>query len=170
MKPKVFISHKSEDVNRTEEVKTKCRHAGLEYYVDNEDSSVNGDRPDLIEYIARQIKDSHGVIVVASKVTQLSWWVPCEAGIGYENDMPLTAWTGDQIRREFELPSYLERVRSHRYNDMFNKWVDVVKTRARAAEGLSAKEFNINMTQGLASASRYRPLREYDFKYYYWFR
>lgn len=167
MKPKVFVSYKLEDKDIRDIVVQKCQSAGLHPYVDKDDDYVDGDREDLVEHLAAHIKDGHGVIVAVSDKTKDSWWVHLEVGIGYENDMPITAWTESPT---VYLPSYLERVRSTKYNDRFDKWARQVKSRHRDAGSMSETAFNINMAQGLAHASRYRPLRERDFKYYYWFR
>lgn len=162
-KPKVFVSYKLEDRDIRDIVVQKCQSAGLNPYVDKDDDYVDGDREDLVEHLAAHIKNGHGVIVAVSDKTKDSWWVPLEVGIGYENDMPITAWTESTT---VYLPSYLERVRSTRYSERFVKWTRQVKSRHRDAGSMSETAFNIQASIAFGRAQRHPSAS----KYFYWFR
>ena len=87
-KPCVFLSHKNEDKSECRVIAEYLSEAGIDYYLDEEDDdlqqAVNSGNPKLItERIKKGIKESSHMLVVVSKKTFESQWVPFEVGYGH---------------------------------------------------------------------------------------
>ena len=105
-KPDVFVSHKSEDKNAAEDVAKTIAKCGLTAYLDIWDPNVDGDGPELVNYIQSVIGCCNSLIAVVSHNTVRSWWVPLEIGIAITKDLYLgTFLTSTYITSNF--PSYL---------------------------------------------------------------
>ena len=114
-KPDVFVSHKSDDKEQAEKVAIKIAECGLTAYLDIWDPNVDGDGPELVDYIDTVIGCCNGLIAVLSRNTVSSWWVPLEIGIAITKKLhlgsflvptrPYTILTSHDVKRHF--PSYL---------------------------------------------------------------
>ena len=105
-KPDVFVSHKSDDKDTATEVARTIAKCGLTAYLDAWDSNVNGDGPELVDYINAVIGHCKSLIAVVSHNTVRSWWVPLEIGIAITKGLHLgTFCLGYRTRQN--LPSYL---------------------------------------------------------------
>ena len=109
-KPDVFVSHKSDDKDEAEKVAHTIAKCGLTAYLDIWDPDVNGDGPELVDYINSVIGCCNSLIAVVSHKTVESWWVPLEIGIAITKDLYLGTYLhlgfGETTRG---LPSYLWR-------------------------------------------------------------
>ena len=104
--PDVFVSHKNEDQHTAEQVAKKIAQSGLKVYLDVWDESVDGDGPELVDYIESVIECCSSLIAVVSQNTVTSWWVPLEIGIATAEDLYLgTYLMSSGVKRR--LPSYL---------------------------------------------------------------
>lgn len=103
--PDVFVSHKSEDEDIAKEVARTIAQCGLTAYLDVWDPNVDGDGPELVDYISSVIGCCKSLIAVVSHNTVRSWWVPLEIGIAITKDLPLGTFLGSYHTRDF--PSYL---------------------------------------------------------------
>ena len=105
-KPDVFVSHKNEDKNTAEKVAETIAKCGLTAYLDIWDPNVDGDGPELVDYISSVIGCCSSLIAVVSRNTIRSWWVPLEIGIAITEDLYLgTFLTSTYMKSDF--PSYL---------------------------------------------------------------
>lgn len=87
-RPCVFLSHKGEDKTACKEIVEYFKNAGIDYYLDEEDSrlqyaSAIGDPIKITESIKNGIKKSTHMMVVVSDKTYKSIWVPFEVGYGH---------------------------------------------------------------------------------------
>lgn len=123
-RPCVFLSHKREDKASCIEIAKYLRDAGIDYYLDIEDhslqyaSSVN-DAIKITESIKKGIRESTHMMVIVSEKTAQSQWVPFEIGYGHasildqdrltveNNKIKLSVLTLKDIA-EKTLPDYLK--------------------------------------------------------------
>ena len=101
---KVFISHKQEDAETALMVKQTLEREGVAAYLDVLDNSITDDGEKLTKHIREKLKECTDVIVILSKRTKESWWVPFEIGMATEEDMPIANYL---ISAE-KLPEFLE--------------------------------------------------------------
>ena len=108
LEPKVFVSHKSDDKTTAEELAIKIEEYGLKSYLDIWDSKVDGDGPELVDYINFVIGHCDSLIAVVSDNTVESWWVPLEIGIAITKNLHLGTYLilNDSYTKE-DFPSYL---------------------------------------------------------------
>lgn len=123
-RPCVFLSHKKEDKKECQEIAKYLKNAGIDYYLDAEDlslqyaSSVN-DPIKITESIKKGIRESTHMMVVVSEKTYSSQWVPFEVGYGHASvlDQNRTKFKDDRIKlsvltlkdiSENTLPDYLQ--------------------------------------------------------------
>ena len=107
-KPEVFVSYKSDDRDIAQKVARTIAKRGLTVYLDILDPNVNGDGPELVDYINFVIGCCNSLIAVVSHKTVSSWWVPLEIGIAMEKGLHLGTFlvlTSIYTKRDF--PSYL---------------------------------------------------------------
>ena len=123
-RPCVFLSHKKEDKNECKEIANYLKNAGIDYYLDEEDSNLQyastvGDPIKITESIKNGIKKSTHMMVVVSDKTYKSLWVPFEVGYGHASilDQNKLALKEDRIKlsvltlkdiAEKSLPDYLQ--------------------------------------------------------------
>ena len=106
LEPKVFVSHKSDDKTTAEELAIKIEEYGLKSYLDIWDSKVDGDGPELVDYINFVIGHCDSLIAVVSHRTVESWWVPLEIGVAIAKELYLGTFFLED-RADQNLPSYL---------------------------------------------------------------
>ena len=102
----IFVSHRHADLPEAEAVAQCIATYGLRAYLDANDPDVNGDKPGLIDYLLEIIRESSGLIVVASAKTKGSWWVPGEVFAAHGNGSLLGTYRLASVPLE-KLPSYL---------------------------------------------------------------
>ena len=107
----VFISHKGEDMRIAEAVGDELQRNGLSGYLDRWDPAVEGDSPELEDYIRRIIRETKTILAIVTENTPLSWWVPFEIGVARETDSQIATYldVNRQSRARIELPSYLKK-------------------------------------------------------------
>ena len=101
---KVFISHKQYDSATALSIQAAFKRHGVDSYLDVLDTSISGGGKTLTEHIRDELNTCTDIIVVISKLTKSSWWVPFEIGMSAQIDMP----TASFLCSEEVLPSYLE--------------------------------------------------------------
>ncbi len=84
----VFLSHKHEDKPACRKIAVYLKEAGLDYYLDEEDSALQesvrqNDPYRITEHIKKGINLSTHMLCVVSKKTYTSSWVPFEVGYGH---------------------------------------------------------------------------------------
>jgi len=123
-RPCVFLSHKREDKNACKEIANYLKNAGIDYYLDEEDSKLQyassiGDPIKITESIKNGIKESTHMMVVVSDKTYRSLWVPFEVGYGHASILDQEKWQSQENRiklsvltlkdiSEKTLPDYLQ--------------------------------------------------------------
>ncbi|MEM9888436.1 MAG: toll/interleukin-1 receptor domain-containing protein [Bacteroidota bacterium] len=87
-RPCIFLSHKKEDKPACREIAKYLKKAGIDYYLDEEDSTlqtaVQSRNPhEITESIKKGIRNSSHMLCVISEKTYRSNWVPFEVGYGH---------------------------------------------------------------------------------------
>lgn len=135
----VFISHKREDKSACVEIAKYLKEAGIDYYLDIEDqglqiASNNSDPEKITESIKKGIKNSTHMLVVISKKTYLSKWVPFEVGYGHSaiidqkplnSKINLAVLTLSDIS-EKQLPDYLQIAYQIRGTKSLNEYISKI--------------------------------------------
>ena len=78
---KIFISHKKEDEVTALAVQITLANVGVDAYLDVLDNTIADDGEKLTKHIREKLRECTDVIVILSKKTKESWWVPFEIGI-----------------------------------------------------------------------------------------
>lgn len=121
-KPEVFVSHKSEDTDTAEEVAKTIAECGLTAYLDSWDPNVDGDGPELVDYIQSVIECCDSLIAIVSHSTISSWWVPLEIGIAITEDLHLGTFLVLSYYPKRNFPSYLWKWPVLEDTDDLEKW------------------------------------------------
>ena len=101
---KIFISHKQEDALAANQMATQLREMKVDYYLDLLDSSVVQSGKELTNHIRRNLNNCTDIIVIMSKLTRFSQWVPFEVGLAAQIDMP----TATFLQEDVSLPDFLQ--------------------------------------------------------------
>lgn len=99
----VFVSHKSDnaDTKLAEEVAFVIQAKGLSAWVDTVDSELDGDGPEMLEYIENVISKSKALLAVVTENTRESWWVPCEITLAYTMSKLLASFGDEKLNPSF---------------------------------------------------------------------
>lgn len=99
---KIFISHQQQDSTTAIAVEKhlKTRY-GIECYLDVIDTNLTRGE-EIADYVRKELDKCSHLLVVVSKATKGSWWVPWEIGVATEKDYPMASF-GSQV----ELPEFL---------------------------------------------------------------
>ncbi len=105
-----FISHKSTDLRPAQAAIGVLANAGLVGYLDRWDPNVNGDHPDLEDYLREVIRETPSILTIVSEATSTSWWVPFEIGVARETESQIATFlVVDEDGPTLDLPSYLRK-------------------------------------------------------------
>lgn len=105
-----FISHKSTDLRPAQAAAGALANAGLVGYLDRWDPNVNGDHPDLEDYLREVIRETPSILTIVSEATNTSWWVPFEIGVARETESQIATFlVVGEDGPTLDLPSYLRK-------------------------------------------------------------
>lgn len=124
---KVFISHKQEDEIPAKHICKELSNLNVEAYLDLLEGDLLLDGEGLTNHIKNRLNSCTDILVVMSKKTKESWWVPFEIGMASQKDFPIVSYLIDNVK----LPDYLE------YWPMLRKTNDLSKY-------IQAKEIVLN--------------------------
>ncbi|WP_252218887.1 MULTISPECIES: toll/interleukin-1 receptor domain-containing protein [unclassified Clostridium] len=99
----IFISHKNEDSNIASIICNKLNDLGVCAYLDLLEGDLTFDGEKLTNHIKGRLNSCTDLLVVMSKETQKSWWVPFEIGMASQLDFPIVSYLTDKV----SLPEYL---------------------------------------------------------------
>lgn len=104
---KVFISHKQEDSSVAQAIHGALQRKGISAYLDLIDNVIGAmSSPEVLtQHILDQLSKCTHVIPVISDVTQRSWWVPFEIGVGTDRGLAIASYVLGTI----QLPEFLQR-------------------------------------------------------------
>ena len=121
----VFISHRSADKNYAEIVGNHLNKAGLEVYLDKYDAELQQATQEkyaaeVVWHIQKAISVSTHILILLSKNTQGSWWVPYEVGYAKRSGRKITVLLAQDVKNP---PEYLEIEEQLRCEDDFWDYV-----------------------------------------------
>ncbi len=126
----VFISHRTADDAIARAVYDRLTKThGIKCYIDDLDRETN--TKNITALIVGRVKQCTNLLVLVSKNTQGSWWVPFEVGVAREAPRVITSYTN---LFQHELPEFLTEWPVLRGNsaidtfaDLYKKKMDLVK-------------------------------------------
>lgn len=99
----IFISHNSEDKTYAIMAQSYLRQHGINSFLDITDKGPHGYRS-VTDWIIANLRKSTHLLVIFSKNTRKSMWVPFELGVGYERNEGIGILLKESIDN---LPEYL---------------------------------------------------------------
>lgn len=117
---KFFISHKQEDASTARLIEHELKLLGIPAYLDVLDNTVTQSGQEMTEHIKKEINDCTDIIVIMSRLTLASQWVPFEIGIAAQRDLP----TATFLRSDVQLPEFLEYWPRLKYYTDIRKYVE----------------------------------------------
>lgn len=108
----VFISHKSEDKLRAKHIGDALNKLGIDVYLDMFDDGLQrataiGDNKQIVWHIQKAISVSTHMLILLSKDTARSWWVPYEIGYAQKSNRDIASYL---LTQGLERPDYLQIV------------------------------------------------------------
>ncbi len=97
----VFVSHQSGDSQFAAKVAATVQANGLSVWLDLIDPGIDGDGPDLADYIHAVLRQSKALLAVVTVNTARSWWVPFEIGIAFELSRYLASFGDKHLNPSF---------------------------------------------------------------------
>jgi hypothetical protein len=101
---KVFISHKSDDIELAEKHARRLTQLGFDFYLDKFDPVISG-VADRALHIQNEIQLCSDLLVVITSITHDSWWVPFEIGLSTVFDIRIASVVYDSPA----LPSFIRK-------------------------------------------------------------
>lgn len=137
----VFISHRTADDTIARAVYDRLTNThGIKCYIDDLDREAN--TKNITSLIVGRVKQCTNLLVLVTRNTQGSWWVPFEVGVAREAPRVITSFTN---LLQHELPEYLTEWPVLRGNSAIDTFADFYKTKM----GLVKRAF----TEGRTAAS-----------------
>ena len=155
-----FISHKGDDLQLAIRIGRLLHTLDINGYLDHWDPAVEGDSPDLEQYLRYVIRETPSILAIITERTTDSWWVPFEIGVARETDSAIATFLQVNENRNYprELPSYLKNWPIFATPDELVTWGrDLAESRTRTITGKSVfREQAVRMSAG------FPPSREID--------
>ena len=107
----VFLSYTRRDLRLAQGLARRLSVEGKSVYFDDWDEAVDGDSPDLVDYIRGELEQSESLAVLVTENAELSWWVPLEVGISMQakgSREHVVAYRRGAVM----LPSYFKKVKT----------------------------------------------------------
>lgn len=114
----IFISHQKDDENTALELKKQIEAKEIFCYLASTDDMIKGDPGYLGYHIESEMSGCRALIVIISKNTVQSWWVPFEIGLASGKGL----YIGCLLKEEVELPSYLKQCKIFRELTEATNW------------------------------------------------
>lgn len=109
--PRIFISHQKKDSDIARKIADYFQDAGIDIYFDQYDGKIDRSKPEsVVNAIRYGIHNSTHMLVLFSKNTFDSMWVPWEIGYAYNSSITLAVLRLKGVPRN-QLPEYLKVVR-----------------------------------------------------------
>lgn len=143
---KVFISHKSEDMELADECANILKEKGFDIYLDKYDPYIN-ESQDRAKRIEAKIELSTDLLVIITENTKSSWWVPFEIGLSTANDIRIVSLV---CKNAPELPSF---IRKWPIIDTVQKWEIYLKQLEKDKNQLLTESRNLRKSMGLESVN-----------------
>ncbi len=149
---KVFISHKNVDSEQAIALQAAFTRNRVDTYLDVLDSSISAGGKELTDHIKQNLNSCTDILVVMSRATKDSWWVPFEVGMSAQIDMPTVSF----LRADIDLPEYLcywPRLRSTNDIDTY------VAVRRRVEQQILHKNYSVSERRKIGTPEFYRQLK-----------
>jgi conserved hypothetical protein len=101
---KVFISHQQRDSMLAKTIYDELKKRDVDVYLDLLDDLHNTDSKYLTQHLKNIVKQSTDILVVMTKNTWESWWVPFEIGMAAQKDLRTVTY----LQADIDLPEYLD--------------------------------------------------------------
>jgi len=101
---KVFISHQQRDSMLARTIYDELKNWDIDAYLDILDNFHNMDGKYLTKHLKKILNQSTDILVVMTKNTSKSWWVPFEIGMAAQKDLRTVTY----LQAGVDLPEYLD--------------------------------------------------------------
>lgn len=138
---KLFISHKNEDSDIALSIANYLRKINVDYYLDVLDDATIKDGKQLVKYLKNNMDKCSDIVVVLSKNTNNSQWVPFEVGMSTEKGLPAVIYICDNTK----IPEYLEYWPRLRKPEDFAKYIAIkedLRGRISLLERLESRKYS----------------------------
>lgn len=152
---KVFISHKKEDSIDAYLIKRAFEKENVDAYLDLLDEKVSADGKELTDHIKKQLNTCTDIVVIMSKNTKYSWWVPFEIGMSAQIDMP----TASFLAQEEKLPEYLSYWPRLRSTTDVKKYVEI-RRKVEKENNVLYEHFSTATRRKFETPEFYKQLKE----------
>lgn len=139
---KIFISHKQEDEIIAKYICDTLSNLNVDAYLDllEGDLLINGE--DLTNHIKERLNSCTDILVVMTKNTKESWWVPFEIGMAAQRDFPIVSYLINNV----ELPDYLSYWPTLKQTTDLNKYVQakqhILNESYNGSKGLFSSDYS----------------------------
>ena len=135
MRIDVFVSHKSDDEEKAEEVARCIQSCGLTPWLDVVDLVDKEDDEKMADRIQDAISRSFSLMAVVTDTTNESWWVPFEIGIAYDMCKQLASYC--EHPEDVDPPSFLKRWPLATNRDALRRWCRIISESDRTLSSLA---------------------------------
>jgi len=119
----VFISHRKIDSVRAKMISMSFWLEGVKHYLDELDEEIKI-TDDITSLIMQRVDECSHMMVVVSKNTQGSWWVPFEIGVASKAERRITTYSSGG---HTALPDFLSKWPILRNNDDLKEFIKLYK-------------------------------------------
>jgi len=134
----IFISHRKADETKAKEMADILRTKGVRSYLDVLDPSAKT-ALDITKHIMKNLGECSHVIVIFSKNTEGSMWVPFELGAAYKSDKGIGTYLADNV----PIPEYLNTFPRMKNSTDVEKFVEEYKQDQALAKSDSYSERSV---------------------------
>ena len=122
----VFLSYRHGDENTAIALAMALDSRNLDVYIDVFDDTLVPQDFDLDNKLVETIRETRSLVIVVSKETHQSWWVPWEVGVSTPFGKPRAIFV---VESSLQLPTFLGKLR--RFSDRLEvvNWVETIKRR-----------------------------------------
>lgn len=124
---KVFISHQQRDSILAKKIYGELKDKNVEAYLDVLDNLHENDSEYLTNHLKKIMSSSSDILVIMTKNTKDSWWVPFEIGMAAEKDLRTVTYLHSLI----DLPEYLDYWPRLSSIDDLNEYIEAHNKRLR---------------------------------------
>lgn len=142
----IFISHRRADEIEAKKMAALLQSKSVNYYLDVLDPTANT-ALDITKHIMRNLNKCTHVIVIFSKNTEGSMWVPFELGAAYKAEKGIGTYLSDQV----QTPGYLNTFPKMKTSADIYKFVDEYKKDQTLEKSASYGERSVVLNEGFGA-------------------
>lgn len=125
----IFISHKYEDLDAARAIASYIMDSDIDVYLDDNDDGLqsavqSNDSKKIVECIENALTESTHILVLVTKNTRMSWWVPYEVGYAKHGNISIASLL---LKNVAEFPDYLKIEKTLTGYNSLEKYINDIK-------------------------------------------